>query len=210
MTQEKNDGIYILFMGIMMSFLGWVMECISGLLSTGYIDSQGYFLPLIPSYSLVIFTWYLIIKRFPKLVDYKGEEFSKIISYNVILYLALCLAVFLIEIVYGNLMEILFNVKLWSYRKIPMHVTQYASVPTALGIGMGAFLLIRFVFPSVLNFLRKHVDAQKLKIINIVIWSLIIIDLIVYHVYIAINSEVPIRWKIELQQYYLIFLSKLM
>jgi len=197
LTEKKNDITYILFMGVLMAFLGWTTESIVGVISTGYIDSHGYFLPFIPSYSLVIFVWYFILTKYPQLIDYKEENTKNIILYNIILLLIFSLIVFLIEIIYGNLMEILFSVKLWNYNNIPMHITRYASTPTALGFGLGTFILTKFIFPPVLNFLRNNIDPHKLKIISIIIWSLILLDLITYYIHITNYHEVPIRWRIK-------------
>lgn len=197
--KKKDENInYILLMGIIMAFIGWATENISMIISTGKIKSRYYLLPFIPSYSLIVFIWYLIKKKNEKLIYYKEKTLGKRIISNVIFFLVLCLIVFVIEFAYGNLLDILFDIHLWSYENIPTHITKYASIVTSLAFGLGAFILVKSFFPRLLIFLKKKLKKRTVYVLNIVLWSLIGLDVLIYNVNLLIYHKVIVYWEIPL------------
>ncbi len=195
MKDKKKNLIIIIFMGILMAFVGFVTENASLFISHGQIDSRYYVLPFISSYSLIVFTWYFLYVKFPKLLDFENPPIKKSLYY-IALISSLCFAVFIIEIFYGHLIDKLFNVSLWSYEDIPLHITKFASIPTSIGFGLGAFVLVRWVYPKTYTYLQNHANIKVLKIIDIILGSLIILDLIIFYINLALYNRTVIYWRL--------------
>ncbi len=198
-NKKKDENIsYVLLMGIIMAFIGWSTENLSMIISTGKINSRYYILPFIPSYSLIVFIWYIIKKKNAKLIYYKEKPMGTRIISNIIFFLVLCCIVFIIEFVYGNLLDILFDIHLWSYENIPTHITKFASIITSLAFGLGAFILVKLVYPKLLTFLKKKLKKRTVYLLNIVLWSLIGLDILIYNINLLIYHKVIIYWEIPL------------
>jgi len=131
--------VYLALLGIMFAFLGFSVENAFKLINRGVIDSRFHMLPFIGAYGLISFAFHIILGSADNLTFFGRSLFktqskkTKIIS-NILCFIIITLSVFLSELIFGNFWEIAFNVKLWNYSNIFMHVTKYASIPTALAL----------------------------------------------------------------------------
>lgn len=197
------EFVYLAFIGICIAFLGWILENAVKYNATGVIDSRYHVLPFISPYVLVSFAFHICFGNiddltvFGKKVFKKSNWITKILS-NIIVYVTLCLAVFLGELAVGNLYEICFGVKLWHYSSSKYLVTSYAGLTPSLMYGTFAYLIFRLLYSPVLKALRKA-PYDVIKMIVIVLGALIIADATNLLVHIIVLGEAPMLWRVKLK-----------
>jgi len=193
---KKVEFRYIILMGIIMAFIGFLGENICQLIGKGYIDSRYYILPFIPGYSLIVFVWYFISFKKKELMDYDHIPIKRRIIYNILFFIFLCLSTFIVEIIYGNLVDKLFQVSLWDYNNIPTHVTKYASLITSLVIGTVSYILIKVLFPKMYIFISK-IDRRVVLIIDIIIGTLLVLDTLLFYYNLIFKHIAKFYWKLN-------------
>ena len=196
------EFVYLYLFGIIVAFIGWIAENAFKLAVSGVIDSRFHLLPFISPYLLIPFAFHIALGT-PNDVTFFGKKVFKnytpktrILS-NAIAYFAICLCVFLGELVVGNLWDILFDVQLWNYSKHPLHITKFTSVLSVLGFGTGAYLIFRFLYTPILNFIRKKISFKTAKIICLTLGVLIVIDTARMMLSIIIIGEAPNFWRFD-------------
>ena len=193
------EFVYLYLFGILVAFIGWVAENAFKLAVSGVIDSRFHLLPFISPYLLVPFAFHIALGT-PNDVTFFGNKVFKsntvktrLLS-NVIAYFAICLCVFLGELAVGNLWDMLFDVQLWNYSKHPLHLTKFTSLLSVFGFGTGAYLIFKFLYAPILNFIRKKFSFRKAKIICLTLGVLIVLDTVRMMLSIIILGEAPNFW----------------
>ena len=196
------EFVYLYLFGIGVAFIGWIAENAFKFAVSGVIDSRFHLLPFISPYLLIPFAFHIALGTpndvtfFGKKVFKTGNAKTKILS-NVIAYFSICLCVFLGELVVGNLWDILFDVRLWNYSKHPLHVTKFTSVISVFGFGTGAYLIFKFLYTPILNFIRKKISFKTAKWICLTLGVLIVLDTVRMMLSIVILGEAPNFWRFD-------------
>ena len=195
------EVIYLLLMGIVATLIGWLAENTCKLCGQGFIDSRFHILPFIGPYGLIIFAFHLCFGS-PDNICFFGHYLfkhpnkkTKIWS-NILTFVIIASFVFLGELTFGNLWDALFGVKLWDYTGHILCVTQYTCLDTTLGVGLFAYLLFKFIYQPLLNWIKKHVSIKTARWIVYTLGFLILLDEIRLLVYIIFKGYAPNYWKL--------------
>ncbi len=210
---NKRDGFKILgvdfvllyVLGIFFAFIGWVAENGAKGLLSGYIDSRFHILPFISPYLLISFAFHICLGSPDDIVFFGKRIFGRknvltVLLSNILSFVTISLAVFLGELVVGNMWDILFGVELWDYSCWPPNLTQYTSVVTTLGFGGGAYLIFRFVYKPALDFVTKHISHRTALIISLTLGVLIPLDTARMIYSIITEGVAPNFWTINFKE----------
>lgn len=194
--------VYICFTGIVAAFIGWIAENSVKLISSGVVDSRFHILPFISPYALVPAALHVLLGDpddltvFGKKVFARKTKSSKAIS-NLFSLVVICLTVFLGEFTVGNLWERLFGVRLWDYSSQPLHLTQYVSILSATGYGVGAFLLFKYVFRPFTLAIRNRMSYEVASNLCLTLGTLIVADTLIMFAIIAATGSAPVYWSLS-------------
>ncbi len=194
---------YLALFGIIISAVGFIAENLARLIGMGILDARFHILPFISPYGLVIFAFHLVLSdpddlaMFGKKLFPDGMKHKKLYS-NLSAYFLICLFVFLGELAVGNIWDIFFGVKLWDYSNLPLALTPYTSPIATFGYGSGAYLLFKFVYKPMLNFIKKNVTYRTAKLTSVILGTLIVLDTVRLMIMIIAFGEAPMYWTVNL------------
>ncbi|MGN1234363.1 MAG: hypothetical protein ACI4U2_00090 [Christensenellaceae bacterium] len=197
------EFVYLYVLGIVMAFLGWIVENAARLISIGVWDCRFHLLPFLSPYALIVFAVQIVfgnpdrIAPFGRPLFHRETPACKICS-NLITLAVIYFFVFFGELVVGNLWEILFGVSLWNYSAMPLHVTQYAGLISTLGYGTGVYLLFRFAYTPALKLIRSKMKYRTALLISSTLGVLIVLDTAIMIVYTIVMRQPPMYWSIRL------------
>lgn len=196
------EFVYLAFIGICVAFLGWILENAVKLITNGVIDARYHILPFVSPYVLVPFAFHICFGDIDDITVFGKKLFKKTslktkVASNILVFIFLCIAVFLGELIVGNLYEKCFGVTLWYYSSSKLLVTKYAGLVPSLWYGTFAYLIFRFVYNPLLKVLRKA-PYKVIKIIVIILGLLILADATNLLLQIIIFGKAPMLWKVKL------------
>ena len=130
----KYDIYSLGIMVAVISFLGFSLENLWLSLTKGFIDNRNMNAPFLMGYGLLVVGMYLLLGTPENMalaemvpVDRsKGEKFF-------VYFLCAFAVVTVGELILGHLMEKICGIQYWNYNWIPLHITQYTSIPTSIG-----------------------------------------------------------------------------
>lgn len=194
------EFVYLYLFGIGVAFFGWIIENAFKLAVSGSFDSRFHILPFISPYLLIPFAFHIALGNPNDLSVFGKKIFNEqtkksIILSNITSYLLICTFVFLGELAVGNMWDIFFGVKLWNYNNHPFHFTQYTSPISTFGFGTVAYIIFKFIYTPLLNFLRKKVNYNTAKWICLTLGVLIVLDTVRMMLSIVIMGEAPNFWR---------------
>jgi uncharacterized membrane protein len=193
------EFVHLYLLGIAIALIGWVAENAAKLISSGIIDSRFHLMPFISPYALIPFAFHILLGNpdnltfFGKKMFQKETTKTKILS-NLVSIVMICMFVFLGELVVGNLWEKLFGVQLWNYSTQKFHVTQYVSLLSTLGFGLGAYVIFKFFYRPALKFVQKKVSHKAAVVVCSTLGVAIVLDTICMGLQIAITGAAPVYW----------------
>lgn len=130
--------IYALCIIIMIvSFLGFVVENLWVACTKGYMDNRGMFLPFLLGYGLAVAAIYMVYGTPDKLWflgnvwNIHNATISKLL-YFLIVVACICIG----EMLLGLIVEKVCHFSWWNYSRIPLHITQYTSIPTSVAFSI--------------------------------------------------------------------------
>lgn len=130
-----------LFMIVVVSFMGWVVENAWLLLRKGFMDNRNMNLPFLLGYGIACVGIFIILGKPKKFWIYFLECFF-LISAG--------------EIIMGSLMEKICGFEWWNYNSIPLHITKYTSIPTSCAFALAVTLFMKYCFTPLLTVFNKH------------------------------------------------------
>lgn len=154
----------LLILSYIAAFLGWWVENLFRLIAAGVFDSRHQLLPFIPVYGAGFFALYALLGT-PSGMRIGGKRIlpgtgRKRGAFRGALYAATLFSLILIsEMATGLFFEKAFGIRGWNYTSIPLHITRYTSVPTAVAFTAGIFLLMRFAFFPAVRLVDRIPDA---------------------------------------------------
>ncbi|MBQ8626948.1 MAG: putative ABC transporter permease [Agathobacter sp.] len=182
------------------SFLGFLVENIWCAFTKGYIDNRSMFFPFLIGYGIAIILIYLILGT-PDDLRFFTHRFSidsKI--KRILIYLGgVMICVSIGEILLGTLVEHVCGFHWWNYNNIPLHITQYTSVPTSLAFGALITTFMKFFFEPLISFFEGWNDTV-LKITATILMAMMIGDFL-YAAYKMVKTQgTLIRWRLFLKK----------
>ncbi len=196
------EFVYLYLVGMVFAFIGWIAENTAKLLSNRVIDSRFHIFPFIAVYIAVSFAFHIVLGT-PDDVAFCGKKIFKVkttktkLLSNLISFLVISVTVFLGELVVGNMWDILFDVKLWDYSAMPLNLTQYTSIVSTLGFGLGAYLIFKFIYTPLLNLFKTRFGLRASRLIVSTLGVLIAADGIRMILCIIFMGEAPMYWSVN-------------
>ena len=130
-----------LWIFILFSFLGWVVEVIYSLIVDKQFVNRGFlFGPVCPIYGFGFLLVYICLQP--------------LIAYPVALFFCSALLVSLLELATGAILERLFNQKWWDYSNYPLNFKGYICLRFSALWGIGCLLFVYLVLPLTLQMLK--------------------------------------------------------
>jgi len=151
---------YLCVLAVIVSFAGWVGENIATLIGSRKIDSRFHLLPFISPYGLIVILLYAAFRDVDRATFFGKPLFKKDtvgtrIWSNLYCLVVITAAVFVGELIVGNLWEKAFGVILWDYTNHPYCVTRYTCLSTTLLYGAGGYLFFRLIFAPLFRLIKK-------------------------------------------------------
>ena len=158
----------------MMSFVGYIYECIAMTLWSGKWDNRGFlFGPIIPIYGIASLLGLLFFtKIFP--------------SYNMLhVFLIGFVVSGLVEYPTSYILEKVFNARWWDYSIGPWNINGRVSLLSSLGFGVGAVIIIYVINPVIVPFIFS-LNTVLAGYISKILMLIISIDVIMtlYYLYV--------------------------
>lgn len=184
------------------SFLGWLTENIFCMLSGGVFDDRHQLLPFIIAYGVGVFLLFLIFGIPTKARFFKWRILGeggviRTVFRVAIYYVSLFVLIMLLEAATGLFFEHCLGIKNWNYSNIPLHVTQYTSVPTTFGFATGITLLMQFVFPAALRLFDK-IPKKTAACLAAVFSVLIVLDFLLMFFFGVFTGAFPNYWSFRI------------
>ena len=160
--------MYLLNCFFIYSILGFLLESTFNLIVIHHFKSGILYGPWTPVYGIgAILTIIISNKIFKKLKTTKLKE-------TIIVFLILSVTLTLIEWIGGILIEKIFSIAMWNYKKFNFNIGKYISLEMALIWGIISIILIYFIKPLI-----DKIEKKIPKKLTITLSTLFIIDLII-------------------------------
>lgn len=182
------------------SFLGFLVENIWCAFTKGYVDNRSMFFPFLIGYGIAIILIYLILGTPEELRFLKHRVHIESKMIRIVLYLiGVMLCVSIGEILLGKLVEHVCGFQWWNYSKLPLHITQYTSIPTSFAFGVLITTFMNFFFEPLIVFFEGWNDTV-LKVTATILMVIMVGDFL-YAAYKMIKTQGPlIRWRLFLKK----------
>ncbi len=181
--------------------IGWWVENLFRLSSKHILDSRNQILPFLFCYSIALWAMYFMLgtthkTRFFSKEIISGKDAAAVALRNIYYFTVTFLFVFFGEIVVGSLFEKISGIQLWNYNGIPLHVTQYTSVPKCAAISFGVMVMMGNLFEGLMK-LIKIIPKSVLIKTDWVLGALVVADWIYMMVSINVFKKAPAYWSIQ-------------
>lgn len=194
-------SVYALgIMAAVVSFLGFVVENVWLAITKGYIDNRNMNAPFLVGYGMLILVMYFILGTPKDLLILKKSKRNMPKWASVIIYFVLSFFVVSIaEIALGVIFEKVSGIKYWNYSMIPLHFTQYTSVPTSMGFALLITVFMGAIFTPLMELIMR-MDPHLMKWLSIILVVIMMADLII-NFYEMITSHAFVKkWRIYLKK----------
>lgn len=195
----KYDMYSLGIMVAVISFLGFCLENIWLMVTKGYIDNRNMNAPFLMGYGLLVVGMYLLIGT-PEDIALFGTVHADCSKGEKLLVYFLCsfTVVTIGELVLGHLMEKICGIQYWNYNWIPMHITQYTSVPTSIGFAAVITSFMGVCFDPVMEAISMipFKDAKPLAIVLVLVMSA---DLLISFGKMRKNRSLNPKWQIHIR-----------
>ena len=156
---------YIFLLFIIYSFIGWLVEVATELITDRKLVNRGFLIgPICPIYGVGILLMVKLLSRF--------------INTPVILFLLAIIIFMTLEYLTSYVMEKLFNARWWDYSKHKFNLNGRICLNTTIPFGLGGMLIMYLVNPFI-NSLLSKVNHKLIIIIGIITLIIFLVDFII-------------------------------
>lgn len=168
---------YALFIMVaIVSFLGFLTENIWLLFTKGIMDNRNMYAPFLLGYGILIVMIYLLIGTPQNCVLHRFIKHKLSNKRKYFLYFGLCFLIVCIgELFLGLTVEKVSGIQYWNYSWIPLHFTQYTSVPTSAGFALIMTFFMGRCFEPIMNMIMK-MDPLIIKVVGTVLMIIMCSD----------------------------------
>lgn len=181
------------------SFLGFAVENLWLLVTKGYMDNRGMLFPFLIGYGLAVLLIYCLFGTPRKLCFFEKtirikSKLLRLLFYFFIVMLCICVG----EILLGKLVEKTCHFCWWDYSKLPLHITQYTSIPTSAGFSVLIVIFMNTIFMPLYEYFLSWED-KLLQNTSVILFMLMLSDYI-YNAYFMYKKKgMNIRWRIDVK-----------
>ncbi len=181
------------------SFLGFVSENLWLACVKGRIDNRSMHAPFLLGYGLLIVLIYFVLGtpkncRIHKLIKTELSLKRKYMLYFGVAFVVVCIG----ELLLGLTVESISGIQYWDYSWIPLHFTQYTSIPTSLGFATAMTFFMGKVFEPLMDLIMR-MNPMAMKIVSIILMLVMCSDFIVSFYQMIKKRSHIIRWRIFLR-----------
>lgn len=193
----NTRALALILIIVLVSFCGFIVENVSTSISDHKIDNRNMVLPFLLGYGLAILVIYKLFGT-PNEPLFWGKEITlnnslfSLLYYFVITFLCVTIG----ELILGHFIEWSCQIKWWDYSALPLHITQYTSIPTSLAFASLITVFMKYIFTPLLDGLSK-INPQFLAIISISLIIILSIDFIHSGIYMFTHHSTLKLWRIE-------------
>lgn len=191
----------LIMVAVVVGFIGFCVENIWLAFSKGFMDNRNMCLPFLFGYGIAMMLVYFLF-GLPHRPLFFGIEVKikssilKYIYYYVVMVICICVG----EIVLGKTVEKCCGFQWWNYTWIPLHITQYTSIPTSMGFSGIVFLFMRYYFDWLMN-VFLGLNEKTLVYMSLIFGLVLTLDM-VYNLYLMHkNGKGTVRWRIEVKRH---------
>ena len=192
--EKQYRSIDWCWMIILISFVGFLVENIWNILTSGQIDNRNMHLPFILGYGLAILGVYLL---FGLPTDNKGlisltnssNTIFQYTTYVLLVTVFICIS----EIIIGYGVQYFSGVYYWDFSDVPLHITRYTSILTSVAYSITITLFMNYLFDSIMTWFSRF-DDKAYKYVGIILIILLTIDLLVSFGAMIANNNHNLIW----------------
>ncbi len=170
--EKQYRSIDWCWMIILISFVGFLVENIWNILTSGQIDNRNMHLPFILGYGLAILGVYLL---FGLPTDNKGlisltnssNTIFQYTTYVLLVTMFICIS----EIIIGYGVQYFSGVYYWDFSDVPLHITRYTSILTSVAYSITITLFMNYLFDSIMTWFSRF-DDKAYKYVGIILITL--------------------------------------
>lgn len=180
------------------SFVGFCVENIWNVITSGQLDNRNMHLPFILGYGLAILGIYLF---FGTPTDNNGlfnlPNKSNIVFQYVSYIICVTLFISIWEILIGHTVQYLSGISYWDFSDVPLHITKYTSILTSIGYSIIITLFMRYIFDKIMSWLNQF-DESAFKLTGYALFALLTIDMFASYGAMITNNNYNLIWCIRL------------
>lgn len=194
-------NIYALgIMAAIVSFLGFVVENVWLAFTKGYIDNRNMNAPFLVGYGMLILAMYFLLGTPEELFILKKlkrniPKWAAVIIYFILSFFIVSIA----EIVLGVAFEKVSGIRYWNYSMLPLHFTQYTSVPTSMGFALLITVFMGAIFNPLMDLIMR-MNPRLMKWLSIILVIIMLSDLIINFYQMITSRKFVKKWQIYVKK----------
>ena len=190
----------LIMVSVVVAFIGFVVENIWLAFSKGFMDNRNMCLPFLFGYEIAMMLVFFAfgLPHCPKFLGMKlifNKKYYGYLYYYFIVMICICLG----ELIMGTVVEKICGYQWWNYSWIPLHITQYTSIPTSMGFAGIVFVVMRYAFDVLMQFFLGF-DKNVLLGMSIILGFILTIDMVYNLILMYKNGTGKVRWRIDFKK----------
>lgn len=158
--------MYYLKNFILFSILGYVFETLTAIIFSINSESGFMYGPYTIVYGIGISLMFLLFKKFDHIkVKYKRFAF---------MFLSGFISLTILEFIGGVILKNIYDVTMWNYTKLPLHIGKYISIEVSTIWTLGVMLIYNYVKPVTDKVIKKIPNVLVIGISVIMLLDLIL------------------------------------
>ncbi len=193
----KKKVYSLMMIAALVSFLGFGVENIWLLMTKGYINNRGMLFPALLGYGLAVIAIFLMFGTPPQMRIFGHQIRWKSLALKMLVYFLLAmLCVSIGEIILGTAVEKLCGIYWWDYSRLPLHITQYTSVPTSIGFSALIVMFMRYLFPPLYRYFQTWEDS-RLRNVSLALIVPMAVDFVFAGVFMFTRRRIFKWWQLD-------------
>lgn len=190
----------LIMVSVVVAFIGFAVENIWLAFSKGFMDNRNMCLPFLFGYGIAMMLVFLAfgLPHNPKFLGmkliFKKKHYGYLYYYFIVM-ICICIG----EFIMGTVVEKICGYQWWNYSWIPLHITQYTSIPTSMGFAGIVFVVMRYGFEFLMQFFLGF-DKTMLLGTSIIFGLLLTIDMVYNLILMYKNGAGKVRWRIDFKK----------
>lgn len=191
------DIVHLWLAGLIYAHIGYWVENLFRLFSKGILDSRNQLLPFLFCYTFAMWAMYFALgtsnnpRFFSTRLDAKSGWQARLYYFCIVFAF-----IFAGEIVVGTMFEKISGIQLWNYSGIPLHVTQYTSIPTTTALAAGVTVLMGDFFEGLMTKIKK-IPRKTVVALDYGLGIPIVLDWLIMMISINVFKTAPAYWSIQ-------------
>lgn len=158
--------MYYLTNFVLFSILGYIFETLTAIMFGINSESGFMYGPYTIVYGIGVTLMYLLYKKF----DHIKSNLKKFIF----MFFSGFISLMILEFIGAILLKSIYNVTMWNYTKLPLHIGKYISIEVTTIWTLGSILIYNYIKPFTDKIIKKIPNVLTIGILIIMLFDLII------------------------------------